>query len=76
LLKAHAKAYHTYDEEFRAEQQGNSNKFLKEIPLKSFINQQGRSVSSWILHGLNQQVIAIKIKKLLKEAFNLWYDNN
>jgi beta-glucosidase/6-phospho-beta-glucosidase/beta-galactosidase len=76
LLKAHAKAYHIYDEEFRAEQQGNSNKFLKEIPLKSFINQQGRSVSSWILHGLNQQVIAIKIKKLLKEAFNLWYDNN
>jgi beta-glucosidase/6-phospho-beta-glucosidase/beta-galactosidase len=29
FLRAHTKAYHIYDEEFRAEQKGNSNKFPK-----------------------------------------------
>jgi beta-glucosidase/6-phospho-beta-glucosidase/beta-galactosidase len=75
LLKAHAKAYHIYDEEFRAEQQGNSNKFPKPYFVK-VSTQQDRSVLSLILHDLNQQVVAMKTKKLLKGAFNLWYDKN
>jgi hypothetical protein len=72
LLKAHAKAYHIYDEKFRAEQQGNSNKFPKPYFVTVSI-QQDRSVLSLTLHGLNQQVVAMKTKKLLKGAFNLWY---
>jgi beta-glucosidase/6-phospho-beta-glucosidase/beta-galactosidase len=75
LLKTHAKAYHIYDEEFRAEQQGNANKFPKRYSVKGN-TQQGRSVSSLILHGLNQQVVAMKTKRLLKEAFSLRYYKN
>jgi beta-glucosidase/6-phospho-beta-glucosidase/beta-galactosidase len=72
LLKAHAKAYHIYDEEFRAEQQGNISTFLQRYSIQ-LSTQQGRSVSSLILHGMNQQVVAMKTKRLLKEVFSLMY---